>query len=187
MDFYGDRRKDKKREIIREITNYLVLILAALVLAFIFVYFGFQTARVTGDSMAPTLQNEETVILSKSSYVLFSPKRYDIVKFKVVKSKTEHEYIKRIVALPKETIQIKNGVIYVNGKKLKDLPFDELITSAGIADEEFTLGEDEYFVIGDNCNNSEDSRFVNIGAVSKEDLEGKVIAILDGWKWKKIE
>ena len=187
MNYYRDEKKERRTLVLREISNCIVIILAALLLAFLFVCFGFQTSKISGESMSPTLENEDTVILSKSSYLIFSPKRYDVVKFTIKKSKTEHQYIKRIIALPKEKVQIKDGYVYVNGEKLKDLPFDDLIVSAGLADEEFTLGADEYFVLGDNCNNSEDSRFVNVGAVLKENIDGKVIAKWDDFKFQKVK
>ena len=86
-----------------------------------------------------------------------------------------------------EKIQILDGSIYVDGEQLNDVPFDDLIVSAGIADEEFILGKDEYFVIGDNCNNSEDSRFTNVGAVTKDSIEGKVIARMKGIRLRKVK
>lgn len=187
MNIYMDRKRDRRNRIYREVVNYFITILVALVLAFCFVYFLFQTTTVVGDSMSPTLEDGNKVVLAKSAYLFRQPERYDVIKFKITKSKTEHEYIKRIVGLPEEKIQIKDGSIYIDGKKLSDVPFDDLIISAGIADEEIILGEDEYFVIGDNCNNSEDSRFTNVGAVTKEAMEGKVIARFSGIKLHKVE
>lgn len=187
MSMYLDFRRERKSRIVYQVVNYAITILLAFVLAFCFVYFFFQTTNVVGDSMSPVLEDGNQVILSRSSYFIKKPKRYDIVKFKVTKSEAEHEYIKRVVGLPKETIQIKDGSIYIDGEQLEDVPFDDLILSPGIAAEEFTLGEDEYFMIGDNCNNSEDSRFTNVGAICEENIEGKIIARRDGYQFHKIK
>lgn len=187
MSMYLDFRRERKSRILHQVVNYVITILVAFVLAFCFVYFFFQTTNVVGDSMSPVLEDGNQVMLSRSSYFIKKPDRYDIVKFQVTKSETEHEYIKRIIGLPKETIQIKDGSVFVDGKQLTDIPFDDLILSPGIAAEEFTLGEEEYFMIGDNCNNSEDSRFTNVGAVSRESIKGKIIARRNGYQFHKIK
>ncbi len=187
MNLYMDRKRDKRARIIREIVNYAIIIILALALAFCFVYFLFQATTVVGDSMSPTLTDNDKVVIMRSAYIFSKPKRYDVIKFKIKKTENEHEYVKRVVGLPKEKLQIRDGSIYIDGKKLTDVPFDDLIVSAGIADEEIELGEDEYFVIGDNCNNSEDSRFTNVGTVTSEEIEGKIIFKLNGFKIVRIE
>ena len=187
MNIYMDRKREQRTRIFRQVVNYFITVLVALVLAFCFVYFLFQTTTVVGDSMAPTLEDGNRVVLAKNAYLFQKPQRYDVIKFKITKSKTDHEYIKRIVGLLEEKIQILDGSIYVDGEQLNDVPFDDLIVSAGIADEEFILGKDEYFVIGDNCNNSEDSRFTNVGAVTKDSIEGKVIARMKGIRLRKVK
>ena len=72
-------------------------------------------------------------------------------------------------------MQIKNGRIFIDGKALTDLPFDDLVMTEGLALDGVDLGEDEYFVMGDNCNNSEDSRYVNIGNISDKEISGKIV------------
>jgi signal peptidase I len=182
-----DRKRERRSFVYREILNYAITVVLALLLAFFFVFFLFQTTTVSGDSMSPTLSNGTRVILEKGAYLFGEPERYDIVKFTIRKSDVEHAYIKRIVGLPKETVQIVNNRILIDGKELSDVPFDDLILSAGIAEEEITLGDNEYFVIGDNCNNSEDSRFTNVGAVTKDEIEGRIAWQIDGIRLHKVK
>lgn len=182
MNLYMDRKREKRGRIVREIVSYLFAIVIAVLLAFVFVFFVMQTTKVKGDSMSPNLNDHEKVVLFKSAYLIGKPNRFDVVKFTLTKSEEEHHYIKRVVALPGETVQIKEGVLYVDGKKLKGLPFDELIVSEGMLGKEMTLADNEYFVLGDNVNNSEDSRFANVGAIKKSEIDGKIIGIVKGWK-----
>lgn len=187
MNLYMDRKREKRGRIVREIASYIFAILLAILLAFVFVFFIMQTTKVTGDSMSPTLNDHDKIVLYKGAYIIGKPERFDVVKFTITKSEEEHNYIKRVVALPGETIQIKEGVLYVDGKKLTGLPFDELIVSEGMLGKEMTLDDNEYFVLGDNINNSEDSRFANVGAVKKSEIDGKVIGTVKGWKIKTFE
>ena len=90
----------------------------------------------------------------------------------------EYYEIKRVVGLPEETVRILNGDIYINGERRSDVPFTMAIQISGIAEEEITLGENEYFVMGDNVNNSEDSRYTNVGNIAKTEITGKVVRIL---------
>ena len=187
MNLYMDRKREKRGKIVREIVSYIFAIIIAVLLAFVFVFFIMQTTRVTGDSMSPTLNDGDQIVLLKSAYLIGKPDRFDVVKFTLTKSEEEHHYIKRAVALPGETIQIKEGVLYVDGKELKGLPFDELVVSEGMLSKEMTLGDNEYFVLGDNVNNSEDSRFANVGAIKKSEIDGKIIGIVKGWKVQAFE
>ena len=100
------------------------------------------------------------------------------IAFKPNGSTTSHSSIKRVIALPGETVQIKDGMIYINGElylEQKDYP---VITNPGLASEELKLEDKEYFVLGDNRNNSVDSRFADVGMVKSSDIEGKVWFVL---------
>ena len=117
----------------------------------------------------------DSVLLSDSNldYRIGSPKRLDAVILELENGSTTHYSVKRVVGLPGETIKIENGKIYINNKELKGFS-EEDILSAGLAAYDVELGEDEYFVMGDNCNNSEDSRVSNIGNIKRSQFVGKI-------------
>ncbi len=124
--------------------------------------------------MAPTLRDGDNLVVEKLSYRFRNPGRYDVVVFPF-KYQEDTYYIKRVIGLPGETVQIQDGVIYVNGRSLNDEYGKEPIKNGGLASEAITLGEDEYFVLGDNRNNSADSREPSIGNISREDIIGRAI------------
>lgn len=122
------------------------------------------------------------VLFNRFVYKLTQPKTNDIVVFFPNGNEKSHLYIKRVIGVPGDTVQIKNGTVYVNGKV-----FDEKIEAASIehaelAEDEIEVGEDEFFVLGDNRNNSEDSRYANIGNVKKEYIVGKAWFIVSPLK-----
>ena len=122
--------------------------------------------------MLPTLQNGDNLIVDKLSYRFRDPKRFEIVVFPF-RYQEDTYYIKRIIGLPGETVQIHDGNIYINGKQLKEDYGRETIRNSGLASEAVTLGEDEYFVLGDNRNNSADSREPSVGNIQKKDILGR--------------
>ena len=187
MNLYVNDAAEKRKKIIKEVANYVIVILLGIVLAFVVVYFGFHTSTMIGQSMEPTIANNQTMLVKKCAYSFSSPKRFDIIVFNKTRSDETHTYVKRIVGLPNDKLKIENGEIFVNNKRLKDSPITDLITNPGSATEEITLNEDEYFVMGDNCNNSEDSRFANVGIVKTEDIEGKIVGTFKGKKYSKIK
>lgn len=172
-----DRDFDK-RKLIKSISTWFIQILVVIILAFVIISYCIQTMKVVGGSMSPVLSNGDVVYVNKLVYKFTAPKRYDIIALKVTKGDSEYYTIKRIIALPGETVQIKDGEIYINDSKREDVPFEDLILTPGMAEEPITLGDDEYFVMGDNCNNSDDSRFSNISNVNKEDILGKISFIV---------
>ena len=169
-----DREEFDVKEFMSELGQWAVAILIVVILAYSIVTFGLQSVTMIGQSMDPALNNQDVVLINKRAYTFSDPKRYDIIAFKLKEDSESYFNIKRIIGLPGETVQIKNGKIFIDGNVLTDLPFEDLIMTEGLALDEITLGENEYFVIGDNCNNSEDSRFVNIGNISEKEISGKV-------------
>ncbi len=170
-----DREEFDMKDFMAEVGRWVISILVVVILAYSIVTFGVQSVTMIGQSMDPALTNQDVVLLNKCAYTFKDPMRYDIVAFKLKEETDGYFNIKRIIALPGEKIQIKNGRIFINGEVLTDLPFEDLIMTEGLAVDEITLGEDEYFLMGDNCNNSEDSRYVNIGNISKKEISGKII------------
>lgn len=170
-----DREEFDMKDFLSEVGHWAISILVVVILAYSIVTFGMQTVTMIGQSMNPALSNQDVLLLNKAAYTFGSPKRYDIIAFKLKEDADGYFTIKRIVGLPGETVQIKNGKIFIDGDVLTDLPFDDLIMTEGVALDGVTLGDEEYFVIGDNCNNSEDSRYVNIGNISRKEISGKVV------------
>lgn len=124
--------------------------------------------------MNPVLENDDVVLINRIVYNATSPKRGDIIAFKPKGNENAHYYIKRIVGLPGETVEIIENSIYINGKKIEEDYKTTDIDDVGIASEEITLGGDEYFVLGDNRENSEDSRNADVGNVKRDYIYGEV-------------
>lgn len=158
--------------------KWALQILIVCIFAFVFVwYFGQRTSNI-GDSMNPVLKNGDVVLVNGIVYDASSPKRGDIIVFKPNGNENLHSYIKRIVGLPGETVQIKDGAVYINGKKLKEDYETTSLEETGLAAEEITLGGNEFFVLGDNRESSEDSRMADIGNVKRSEIEGKAWFIM---------
>ncbi len=164
----------KKKSVVRNILLWTFEILVVILFAYVVVYFFGQTRTNVGQSMDVTLSGGDTVLLNVMAYQLGSPKRGDVISFKPNGSTTGHSSIKRIIGLPGETIQIKDGMIYINGAVYLEKKNYPAITNPGIAADEIKLGDKQYFVLGDNRNNSEDSRFGDVGLVESDYIEGKV-------------
>ena len=133
--------------------------------------------------METTLSNGDNLIVDKISYRFKDPERFDIIVFPY-KHAEDTYYIKRIIGMPGETIEIRSGNVYINGEILVEHYGTERMEEAGIAAEPLTLGEDEYFVLGDNRNHSSDSRDPNVGVLSREDLIGR--AWLQIWPFEEF-
>ena len=148
---------------------YFVIVIAAMLL--IIHYVG-QRTEVSGSSMENTLSDGDNLIVDKISYRFQDPERYDIIIFPY-KYEEDTYYIKRIIGLPGETVQVGGGKVYINGEVLDEHYGNEEMLNPGIVEEPVTLGEDEYFVLGDNRNHSQDSRDPSVGAVHRKDLLGR--------------
>jgi signal peptidase I len=128
---------------------------------------------MVGISMEDTLKDGDQVIINKFSYRFGDPKRFDVIVFQ--QSGKEHSYydMKRIIALPGEKMLMKDGIIYINEEPIEEVVNVVPMANYGLAGEEITLEENEYFVLGDNRNNSEDSRFASVGMIRRDDIIGK--------------
>ncbi|MCI8354276.1 MAG: signal peptidase I [Lachnospiraceae bacterium] len=173
LTFYEKEKKISK-SMIREIFSTVFCAFAAVFVAFVIVFSVGMKVGVIGVSMEPKLYNGQEVLVNRLLYRLSSPGRGDVVAFLPNGNKNSHYYIKRVVGLPGETVQIVGGYVYINGELLVEDESYDKIADAGIAQVEVQLGSDEFFVLGDNRNNSEDSRSGNIGPVKKETIAGKV-------------
>lgn len=140
-------------------------------LSYLLVRYIGQRTVVIGASMEGTLQDADNLIVDKISYRFHDPKRFDIIVFPYSE---QENYIKRIIGLPGETVFIdEDGVIYIDGEELEESYGREVIQDAGVAASPITLGADEYFVLGDNRNNSMDSRDASVGAVKRKEIIGR--------------
>ena len=160
----------KKNLIFDVIIKWIVDIILVIVFAlFIINYYG-DCVLVVGNSMNPIIENDEKVLLDKLSYDVKEPKRFDIIAYT---SRSNDVSVKRIIGLPGETVQIIDNTIYIDGEELEDVYYDGKFES-GYVDEAIIVGDNEYFVMGDNRNVSEDSRFEYVGNIQREDILGKV-------------
>ena len=132
----------------KEIINWVVYFICLLAVVFVINTFVVQRTMVSGDSMYPYLHNKDQLMMDKLSYRFHDPERFDIVVFPVVRDGKEEYYIKRVIGLPGETVQIIDGYVYINGEKLDENYGAEVMNDAGRAAEPITLGDDEYFVLG---------------------------------------
>ena len=148
------------------------IILAFVVGCMVVWFFGYSLSNV-GESMEPTLKSGDKVLINRLIYEVKSPSYGDLIVFKPNGNQNAHYHIKRVVGKPGDTVTIKSGRVFVNGELLNETVQTESMQDAGLAEEGVKLGLDEYFVLGDSRNNSEDSRSANIGNVKKEDILGK--------------
>lgn len=170
---FGRQKKKVNMTVVKEVCIWALEILIVLLVAFTLVYFVGMRTSVVGQSMAETLNGGDEILVNRFIYKVTNPKRNDIIVFLPNGNEKSHFYVKRVIGVPGDTVRIDNGVIYVNGQAYKDEIETAAIEEAGLAAEEITLGSDEFFVLGDNRNNSEDSRYANIGNIKKEYIIGK--------------
>ncbi len=173
-------------KVMKELLSTGLYLLGVLLLTwFLTTYVGVRTV-VDGGSMETTLFDKDNLIVDKITYRFSDPKRFDIIVFPFQYQEDTY-YIKRIIGLPGETVQIDaQGRIYIDGKVLEESYGREIIKpeNVGIAAEPIVLGEDEYFVMGDNRNNSSDSRTEMVGNIHRKDIIGR--AWLRIWPFSKF-
>ena len=164
------RRTEKNEDHLqKEIIEWILSIIIAVALALMIHNFVFQIVRVDGPSMEPTLYTDERMVVTRFTYHFNKPHRGDIVVTKFPDD--NNNYVKRIIALEGETLLIEDGKLYINGKLLDEPYIKEKIYSDY---DEIVLKEGEYMVMGDNRNNSRDSRYMNVGPLKETMIVGKV-------------
>ena len=170
------RRQRKRFEISRfssaGILALEILVVAALAYAIVMMY-GIRMP-MAGESMEPTIASGDEVMVNRLVYRIRDPKPNDVVVYLQKGNLNAQTSIKRVIAVPGDTVVIKSGNIYVNDEVFEDRILGELIEDPGIAANEIKLSEDEYFLLGDNRNNSEDSRYITVGAIKRDEINGKV-------------
>ena len=170
---FGREKKKVNIPIIKEVITWVVEIAIVLGIAFVFVYYIGMRTSVVGQSMTPVLKNNQEILINRFIYLLTDPRPNDIIVFLPNGNEKSHYYVKRVIVTPGDTVQIQEGTVFVNGEPFEEAVETDAILDAELAGEEILLGEDEYFVLGDNRNNSEDSRYANIGNVKKQHIIGK--------------
>lgn len=168
-----DTKKEKETNYRKEIFEMLLYFFIVIISVLLIHQFVGQQIEVSGSSMESTLHNKDHLILEKVSYEIDTPKRYDIIVFRPYSDEKDTYYIKRVIGLPGETLQIKGSDIYINNSLLEEKYGNNPIADGGIADEPVVLGKDEYFLLGDNRNNSKDSRDQSIGPVKRKAIIGR--------------
>lgn len=183
IDLDKEKAEEKEFSWKREILSTAVYLLAVVAVTFLFVQFVGQRTHVNGDSMNVTLEDGDNLIVDKLSYRFKDPERFDIIVFPYQYQEKTY-YIKRIIGMPGESVQIIDGMVYIDGEMLDETYGKEVMEYAGVASETIELGEDEYFVLGDNRNNSSDSRDPSVGNIHEDQIIGK--AFLRIWPLNKF-
>lgn len=161
------------KKAVKELLDTSIYLLVVLVLTYLVITFVGQRTEVSGSSMEATLSDGDNLIVDKITYRFSDPKRFDIIVFPFQYEENTY-YIKRIIGMPGETVQIDGeGTIYIDGEPLEESYGREIMESPGRAYEEIVLGEDEYFVLGDNRNHSSDSRDPSVGNIRRRDIIGR--------------
>lgn len=175
--------KEKSRGIVGEILSFLLYVAVVVGITFLIIHYVGQRTYVSGSSMENTLSDGDNLIVDKITYRFSDPKRYDIIVFPYQYEENTY-FIKRIIGLPGETVQIVDGIIYIDGEALQESYGREVMKNSGLAADPVTLGEDEYFVLGDNRNDSTDSRDPSVGKIPRDRIIGRAWVRI--WPLSKI-
>jgi len=169
-----DEKLVKRKRRIKELIIWIIETVLVLLAAYYISFYMLEKTSVIGDSMSPTLAEGEKILINRMAYRFVEPERFDVIVYK--QSNKEHSYyeVKRVIGLPGETVVIDDqGVIWVNGESVHEQIKVDAMHNSGLAEEGVYLDEGEYFVLGDNRNQSEDSRFANVGNILSDDIIGK--------------
>lgn len=165
--------KKAKKSVVREVLEWILVLACALGLAFVLRTFVFEPVRVDGRSMMNTLVDGEYMISTKFDYLFGEPQRFDIVICHYP-GRTEN-FVKRLIALPGETVELREGELYINGEFIAQ-DFDRTPSTRDFGP--YTVPEERYFVMGDNRDNSHDSRARDVGALTRDQIRGHVQFVL---------
>ena len=177
---FGKQKKRMNYDLLRVILTWSFEILLVCFVAFICVWFwGFRVSMI-GDSMRPQMANGDIMLVNRIAYNMGTPKRGDVVAFQPNGNENSHYYVKRVIGLPGERIEVQKGNILIDGKKIKEKYQTTALEELGLLEEPIELGADEYFLLGDDRKNSEDSRSADIGNVKRSDIIGKVWFVTTG-------
>ena len=177
---FGKKKRRINYDLFREILKWTFQIAIVCFIAFVLVWYFGKRVSVIGNSMNPELGNGDVTLINKVIYNMSTPKRGDVIAYASNGNDASHYSIKRIVGLPGETIEIQDGKILINSKEIKERYQTTAIEDVGVLSEPMKLGNNEYFVLGDDRQNSEDSRNVDIGNVKRTDIVGKVWFVIAG-------
>ncbi len=186
LRFEEERKKERRIQILKEAIWLIVAVGLVILLAWLIVEFALKKVGVIGSAMETTLYNGEDVIVNRAAYTLLAPGRNAIIAFYPEQQEGEEVVlddsmvlIRRVIGLPGETVQIKEGKVYIDGEELEEkYPFEPM-ASAGRVNHELKLGEDEYFVLCDNRRDMDDSRNTSFTKVKRENIIGKVMLRLN--------
>lgn len=166
VEFYqGD-----ERNLVRRLSSWVVDIAVALAFAWFCLNCFGTRVTVIGQSMQPLLNSDDVVLVNSLVYDFGKPDRMDVVVFEREDKKL---YVKRVIGIPGDVVQIQDGTVYVNEQPIQEEGLGH-VSLAGLAEKPVELGEGEYFLLGDNRDSSEDSRFANVGNVKEEQILGRV-------------
>ena len=174
MDFRDLNQERNDVNFLHRAVYWIADVAVVLVLAIFVVLFFCHRVTVTGQSMETTLKASDVVLVNRVEYHFHEPQRFDVIVFEKENNRAVKEYVKRVIGLPGETVQIIDEIVYIDGQPLQGEAGLEHVTLAGLASQPIVLGSDEYFVLGDNRESSEDSRFSNIGNVKRGEIHGSV-------------
>ncbi|MCI6085129.1 signal peptidase I [Selenomonas sp.] len=164
-----------------EAKDWIISIVVAVVLAFLIRQFIVELYIVDGPSMRPTLQSQERLVVNKFIYSLRAPEKGEILVFKYPRDQSR-DFIKRVIATPGDTIEIKDGRVYVNDQMLNE---DYILEKTRSEYPKATVPDGTVFVMGDNRNNSEDSRFADVGFVPYSLIKGKAMLVF--WPFSQFK